>query len=110
MINAQAFLSDIVQKAMNALYSIPSANISFQKTRKEFEGDFTMVTFPFVKDTKRSPEKLGQEIGEFLLANNSDLASFNVVKGFLNISLANSFWLGYFNTVKNTETSGIKQP
>lgn len=108
MISAENILHTSVQKALQELYGINSPNISFQKTRKEFEGDFTLVTFAFTKETKKSPEQLGQELGEFLLKNEKSVSAFNVVKGFLNISLSNDFWMGYFNSVKDNPTFGKK--
>ena len=109
MINAEAILFDSVQKALLELYSITTNNIIFQKTRKEFEGDFTLVTFPYTKDTKKSPEQIGQDLGEFLVKNNLDISAFNVVKGFLNLSLSNSFWISYFNSIKNLTDIGYKK-
>ena len=70
MINAQQILLTTVQQALSQIYNLNNPIISFQKTRKEFEGDFTLVTFPYTKETKRSPEQLGQELGEILLKNN----------------------------------------
>lgn len=106
--NAQELLHELVQKALTDVYALPSGNIAFQKTRKEFEGDFTLVTFAFTKETKKSPEVLGQEIGAYLLANSTQVKSFNVVKGFLNISLSDAFWLEYFNSIKNNARHGLK--
>ncbi|WP_317896742.1 arginine--tRNA ligase [Aurantibacillus circumpalustris] len=108
MINAENLLFDSVQKALADLYSIKTETIIFQKTRKEFEGDFTLVTFPYTKETKKSPEQLGKEIGEFILQLNSSISAFNVVKGFLNISLNNEFWINYFNSVKSAKNIGLK--
>ena len=71
---------------------------SVQKTRKEFEGDFTVVVFPFVKMSRKSPDQTAQEIGEALQAELTEIASFNVVKGFLNLSLSIDFWKGFFST------------
>jgi len=109
MINAQQILLSTVQQALSQIYNLNNPIISFQKTRKEFEGDFTLVTFPYTKETKRSPEQLGQELGEFLLKNNDQVSAFNVVKGFLNISLSNKFWLSYFRSVKDLATIGYKK-
>ncbi len=109
MINAQKILLDTVQQALTQIYNISNPAITFQKTRKEFEGDFTLVTFPFIKETKKSPEQLGQELGEYLIKNNPNVSAFNVVKGFLNISFTNQFWLGYFDSVKNSNTVGYKK-
>lgn len=109
MINAETILFDSVQKALLELYSITTNNIIFQKTRKEFEGDFTLVTFPYTKDTKKSPEHIGQDLGGFLVKNNPDISAFNVVKGFLNLSLSNTFWITYFNAIKNLTDIGYKK-
>ena len=109
MINAQQILLSTVQQALSQIYNLNNPVISFQKTRKEFEGDFTLVTFPYTKETKRSPEQLGQELGEFLLKNNDQVSAFNVVKGFLNISLSNKFWLSYFRSVKDLAAVGYKK-
>ena len=86
-----------------------NAPISFQKTRKEFEGDFTLVTFPYTKQTKKSPEQMGEELGAYLLKQSSDVTAYNVVKGFLNISLSNAFWLSYFNSVRQLSAVGYKK-
>lgn len=107
MIKAESILFSAVQKALQELYSINSNNISFQKTRAEFEGDFTLVTFAFVKEAKRSPEQLGKEIGDYLQTHEASVSAFNVVKGFLNISLSQKFWTDYFNSVKDLENIGF---
>ncbi len=109
MINAHKILFDTVLQALTQVYNISNPVITFQKTRKEFEGDLTLVTFPFIKEAKKSPEQLGQELGEYLLKNNTNVSAFNVVKGFLNISLTNKFWLGYFNAVKDSSSIGYKK-
>jgi arginyl-tRNA synthetase len=109
MINAETLLFDSVQKALSELYALQTSQIIFQKTRKEFEGDFTLVTFPYTKETKKSPEILGAEIGAFISENNPDITAFNVVKGFLNISLSNAFWVAYFNSIKGLKDIGLKQ-
>ena len=110
MIQAEKLLFDAVQKGLKALYNLDSNNISFQKTRKEFAGDFTLVTFPFTKDTKKSPEQLGQELGKFLSDNVTDVEAFNVVKGFLNISLSDAFWFSYFKSIASQDQLGFKKP
>ena len=106
--NAESLITDSVRIALQELYSLPALPLALQKTRKEFEGDFTLVTFPFVKETKRSPEQLCKELGEYLMNNNDQIAGFNVVKGFLNISLSTHFWLDYFNAIRNRASIGLK--
>src|SRR4051812_1876460 len=97
---AHQLLSAAIQKVLAELWGItvPASQIVLQKTRKEFEGDLTLVTFPYVKQSKLGPEQTGQAVGEALKANNDYISGFNVVKGFLNISFSDKFWLGFFNS------------
>lgn len=94
------FITDAVIKAVKELYNtdITADAISLQETRKEFEGQLTIVTFPFTRFSRKSPEQTGTEIGEYLKANVSEVSAFNVIKGFLNISIADDYWL---NTLYN---------
>ncbi|HTI61374.1 arginine--tRNA ligase [Mucilaginibacter sp.] len=94
------FITEAVVKAVKTLYQtdVNPAEINLQETRKEFEGQVTLVTFPFTKVSRKSPEQTGMEIGEFLKSEVSEISAFNVIKGFLNISLADSFWLNKFYT------------
>jgi len=89
------FIIETVIKAVKELYNtdIDAAAISLQETRKEFEGQVTLVTFPLTRFSKKSPEQTGNEIGEYLQKELTEVAAFNVIKGFLNISLADSYWL-----------------
>ena len=83
------FIFDAVIKAVKELYGtdIDLAIINIQETRKEFVGQVTLVTFPLIKFSKKSPEQTGNEIGEYFANNLTEIAGFNVVKGFLNLSL-----------------------
>ncbi len=109
MIDAEKFLFNNVQGALKEIYSISTQNIVFQKTRKEFVGDFTLVTFVYTKDSNKTPEQLGTEIGNYLVKSNSFIEGYNVVKGFLNISLSIQFWINYFNEIKQKTTIGFKK-
>ena len=109
MIDAEKFLFNNVQGALKEIYSISTQNIVFQKTRKEFVGDFTLVTFVYTKDSNKTPEQLGTEIGNYLVKSNSFIEGYNVVKGFLNISLSTQFWINYFNEIKQNTTIGFKK-
>lgn len=84
-----------IQKAVLALYQtdIQVDNIVIQETRKEFEGQVTAVTFPFTRFSKKTPEQTGTEIGEYLKQNVKEVADFNVIKGFLNLSIVDSYWV-----------------
>ncbi len=94
------FIIAATQKAIKHLYNtdISVSDINLQETRKEFEGQVTIVTFPFTKISKKSPEQTGNEIGAFLQNELSEVAAFNVIKGFLNISLSDAYWFSRFST------------
>lgn len=101
--NLEQSLKITVEKAVTELYqtTINPDSIQFQKTKKEFEGDITLVVFPFVKMAKKSPEQTGEEIGERLKNELEFVDSYNVIKGFLNIKINDAFWL---NELKNIHT------
>jgi len=92
------FIIEAAVKAVKALYQtdLNATDINLQPTRKEFEGQVTIVTFPFTKFSRKSPEQTGAEIGEYLKNEVKEIAGFNVIKGFLNISLAGDYWLDKF--------------
>jgi arginyl-tRNA synthetase len=108
--NIEHFLATTISQVINQLFKLSTAStdIILQKTKKEFEGDFTLVTFPYIKAAKATPEKTGELIGEMLIKNNPSITKFNVVKGFLNFSLSNDFWLTEFKTISSEENYGIK--
>lgn len=108
--NIELFLADIISSQINLLFglSTSSKDIILQKTKKEFEGDFTLVTFPYIKASGLSPEKTGELIGEAIVKVNSDITKFNIVKGFLNFSLSTSYWVSVFKTITTTPNYGIK--
>ena len=95
-------------KAFEALYSqqLPIEQFQIQKTKKEFDGDLTLVVFPLLKVTKKSPEQSAEEIGKWLLGNSDIANSYNVVKGFLNLSIKDEIWLGQFNVWARDENFG----
>ncbi|WP_259069702.1 arginine--tRNA ligase [Mucilaginibacter sp. X4EP1] len=89
------FIIETTLKAVKHLYNtdISAADVNLQETRKEFEGQVTIVTFPFTKFSKKSPEQTGTEIGAFLQNELKEVSGFNVIKGFLNVSLSNEYWI-----------------
>lgn len=89
------FIIEAAVKAVKALYQtdLDAADIGLQPTRKEFEGQVTIVTFPFTKFSRKSPEQTGTDIGEFLKNEVKEISGFNVIKGFLNISLSDAYWI-----------------
>ena len=90
------FIIEAAVKAVKQLYQtdIEPAAVSIQETRKEFEGQVTIVTFPFTKFSRKGPEQTGTEIGEYLKNELKEVASFNVIKGFLNLSITDEYWIG----------------
>jgi arginyl-tRNA synthetase len=104
-------LHDNFIESFISLYGIePSLNqVQFQRTRPEFEGDRTIVVFPFIKTAGRSPEILAKEVGEEMLKKSGIIERFNVVKGFLNIVIADQFWLSFFNEKKHQDSFGFKE-
>lgn len=101
-------LAQGVSKAFQELFGaeLPADKISFQPTRKEFEGNYTFVVFPYLKMSKRKPEETGQAIGEFVTNHVEEVAGFNVVKGFLNLELVDSFWVTTLADIQTTENYG----
>ena len=98
--NIEHYISEIVSHAVESLYGeVADSQIQIQKTRKEFEGDYTLVTFPLLKLSRKSPEATATEIGERIVAENADIAGFNVIKGFLNIVLGATFWFERFGEI-----------
>lgn len=85
-------LHTAVEKALFDLYSAEGQSIQFQKTRKDFEGDTTLVVFPLLRASKKGPEPTGEELGAYLLEQVPEVCAYNVVKGFLNLSIVNSYW------------------
>jgi len=91
--------------------TIDEKNIQINETKPEFEGDYTLVLFSFIKQLKRSPEQLGKEIGDHLLTNNSDLFSdYNVIKGFLNLTVKSNYWIGFLEKNYTDASFGKKTP
>ncbi len=107
--NPEILIQEKVHMALEALYgaSAAGAPVQLSATRKEFEGDITLVTFPLLKVSRKSAEATAQEIGEYLQANVPQIESFNVVKGFLNIKLSAAFWKGVFAGISSTDNFGI---
>ena len=98
------------QAAVKALYEqdVPEKMVQLQKTRSEFEGNLTLVVFPFVKMARKGPEQTGQEIGQYLVDNCDAISKFNVVKGFLNLSIADAAWLNLLADIDQDDNFGKK--
>ena len=98
-----------VISGLKALYSqeVPEKMVQIQKTKKEFEGHLTLVVFPFLKMSRKGPEQTAQEIGEYLKVNEPALAAFNVIKGFLNLTIASATWIDLLNEIQADEQYGL---
>ena len=107
--NIEQKLVSSVIGGLKALYGqdVPAAQVQLQKTKKEFEGHLTLVVFPFLRMSKKGPEQTAQEIGEYLQANESSVAAFNVIKGFLNLTIASSAWIELLNGIHADKQYGI---
>lgn len=101
-------ITPVILKAIKALYGVemPENQINFQTTRKEFEGDITIVIFPMVRLAKKSPEETAQQIGAYLAENMDEIEDFNVVKGFLNLIISDSYWLDRYSEAKKNKSFG----
>ena len=99
-------LEQAVKKAVTTIYSEELPEVEFQPTRKDFEGDVTVVVFPMLRVVKGNPVQIGNQIGEYLVENVDEVLKFNVVKGFLNLVVADEFYLNFFNSISSTENYG----
>ena len=100
-----------VINGLKALYGqeVPEKMVQMQKTKKEFEGHLTLVVFPFLKMSKKGPEQTAEEIGGYLKANDPAVAAFNVIKGFLNLTIASATWIELLNEIQADEQYGLMQ-
>lgn len=107
--NIEQKLVSSVIGGLKALYGqdVPAAQVQLQKTKKEFEGHLTLVVFPFLRMSKKGPGQTAQEIGEYLQANEPSVAAFNVIKGFLNLTIASSAWIELLNGIHADKQYGI---
>ena len=109
--NIEALISKAAGEAVKALYGMDASEkmLQLQKTRSEFEGNLTLVVFPFVKAAKKSPEQTAQEIGDYLVQNCSAVEKFNVVKGFLNLSIGDGAWVELLSAIDADDNFGMKK-
>lgn len=109
--NIESQIITSAQEAVSSLYGqqVPEKMVQLQKTRSEFEGNLTLVVFPFLKISKKNPEQTAQEIGQYLADHCEAVAGFNVVKGFLNLVIAPAAWLALLNDINANEHYGERQ-
>ena len=102
-------LTAAVVSGLKALYGqdVPAAQVQLQKTKKEFEGHLTLVVFPFLRMSRKGPEQTAQEIGEYLTAHEPAVAAYNVIKGFLNLTVAPTAWIELLDNIHAQEQYGL---
>ena len=103
----QQMLKPAIEKAIHVLFDVTIDKVEFQTTRKEFEGDITMVIFPLLKVVKSNPVALGNAIGNYLVENVAEVSRFNVVSGFLNIVISDAYYLHFFAEIKEDASFGF---
>lgn len=106
----QEILTSEIQNAVSKLFDISMNRVEFQSTKKDFEGDITMVVFPLVKLLKGNPVEIGTKIGNYLVENVAEVSKFNVVAGFLNLVIADDFYFKFFNEIKDNAQFGFVAP
>jgi len=108
---AEKFIQELAKSAAEKLYNQPIADslIQVQKTKKEFEGDYTMVAFPLLKISRKTPEETCREIGEKMIALVNQIEKYNVIKGFLNITLSKLYWANTLNAIAQSPNFGFKE-
>ncbi|GLB48868.1 arginine--tRNA ligase [Neptunitalea lumnitzerae] len=105
--NIQELLTQKVQEAVKVVFDVALETVEFQATRKEFAGDITVVVFPMLRFVKGNPQVIGEQIGTYLKEHVTEVNDFNVVKGFLNLVIDDSFYINFFNDIKDSTQFGL---
>ena len=110
--NIESLIAGMTAQAVKALYGLETdpSQVQVQKTRKEFEGNFTVVVFPYLKSSRKAPEATAAEIGEWICSNSDAVSACNAVKGFLNLTISASVWTGMLNDMSSDSSFGITAP
>jgi arginyl-tRNA synthetase len=108
--NIEAILQNHIQQALVELYGIAENNVQLQPTKKDFEGTYTFVTFGLTKALRKSPVEIGQSLGQYLIDKSGVVSKFNVVQGFLNVSIADAVWIESLNALVAQEHFGMAAP
>ena len=106
----QQTLTNKVKQAVKSNFDVELETVEFQATRKEFAGDITVVVFPMLRFVKGNPVQIGETIGNYLVEHSDNVKGFNVVKGFLNIEIADSYYIDFFNIIKANASYGLVEP
>jgi arginyl-tRNA synthetase len=105
-----SLLTTPIHLALEQIFNVTFEKIEFQATRKEFEGDITLVLFPFLKQIKSSPAEIGSQLGNYLVEHTHVVVRFNVVSGFMNIVISDEYYLQFFNDIKDVPRFGFVEP
>ncbi|WP_439131614.1 arginine--tRNA ligase [Polaribacter sp.] len=108
--NIQNIIKTKVKEGFLALYDVEIPSVEFQATRKEFEGDITVVVFPMLRYKKGNPVQIGSELGNYIVENVAEISNFNVVKGFLNLVIDDNYYLNFFNSIYQDANYGFISP
>jgi arginyl-tRNA synthetase len=108
--NIQNIIETKIKEGFLAIYNTEIPSVEFQATRKEFEGDITVVVFPMLRYKKGNPVQIGENLGNYIVEKVSEISGFNVVKGFLNLVIKDAFYLNFFNTIYPDTTFGYTSP
>ncbi len=108
--NIENIIKTKVKEGFLALYDVEIPNVEFQATRKEFEGDITVVVFPMLRYKKGNPVQIGTDLGNYIVDNVAEITNFNVVKGFLNLVIDDNYYLNFFNSVYQDANYGFVSP
>ena len=105
-----SILDPLVRKGLKSIYDVEIETLEFQETRKDFEGDVTLVVFPLLRQIKGNPAVIAETIGNYLLETSELVSGFNVIKGFLNLVITDEYYLNYFNALEKNENFGRIEP
>ncbi|MGI9553036.1 MAG: arginine--tRNA ligase, partial [Aurantibacter sp.] len=105
--NIQKALETKVKQAVKSIFQVDLPEVEFQPTRKDFCGDITVVVFPMLRYVKGNPEQIGKHIGAYLEKEVGEVSGFNVIKGFLNLTISDGFYLNFFNDIRDVENFGV---
>ena len=103
----QESLTQHIKQAFSTLYQTPLSSVEFQSTRKDFEGDLTVVTFSMLRTVKMNPAQLGEDLGAYLFEKSAEVIGYNVVKGFLNLVISDTYFMNFFQTLTSSSKFGF---
>ncbi len=110
LMSIQTLIETKVKEGFSTLYNIEIPSVEFQATRKDFEGDITVVVFPLLRYKKGNPVQIGEDLGKYLVENVTEITNYNVVKGFLNLVIDDTFYTNFFNKISANSSYGFISP